>query len=379
MKGGITKRGKQSWRLKFDAPSADGKRNTQYVTVRGGKKDAQAKLNELLAAVGKGNFVEPTKLTVGDHVAARIDIWHASGEIGAHSFTRYADTLRLHIRPHIGATVLQRLSTTDVEAWHGKLRATLAPRTVRHCHRLLAQALGDAVKHKLITHNVAGREGQRSPKVPRTEVEIIRAEEIAGVVAKLRGTSMFAPSMVALFCGLRAGEICALRWANVDIDGKWIHVRESVEEVHGQPLAVKPPKTDAGIRSISTPDIVLDALRDLRRQQLELRLALGLGRPGDDALVFPAGHGGLKRPSNLSRNWRGTEAADIHFHGLRHTHASQLIAAKVDVVMISKRLGHSSPIITLSIYAHLFAKDDAAAADAINRSLGASSVPKTAR
>jgi len=380
MRGSITRRGKSSWRVKFDvAPGPDGKRRSRFVTVRGGKKDAQAKLTELLASVGRGAYVEPTKLTIDDHVAARIDVWRAAGEIGTHAFTRYRDTLRLHIRPHIGAIVLQRLSTTDIETWHGKLRTTLAPRSVRHCHRLLAQALGDAVRHKLIFHNVAGREGQRAPKLVQEEVEIIRANEIAGVVEKLRGTPMYAHAMVALFCGLRAGEICALRWANVDLDKKIIHVKESVEEVHGEPLGVKAPKTKAGTRSISAPDIVVDALRDTRRQQLEQRLAMGLGKPADDALVFPAGHGGLKRPSNLSRNWRRTDAVDLHFHGLRHTHASQLIAAGLDVVLISKRLGHSNPNITLGIYAHLWEKDDAAAAEAINRAFGASSVPKKDR
>ena len=74
MRGTITKRGRASWRLKFDAPSADGKRNTQYVTVRGGKKDAQATLNELLAAVGKGTFVPADKVSVAEHVRTRIGI-----------------------------------------------------------------------------------------------------------------------------------------------------------------------------------------------------------------------------------------------------------------------------------------------------------------
>lgn len=72
-----------------------------------------------------------------------------------------------------------------------------------------------------------------------------------------------------------------------------------------------------------------------------------------------------------------SDAADIHFHRLRHTHASQLIAAGLDVLLNSARLGHRKPTITLAIYAHLFEKDDAAAAEAINRALGANSVPKT--
>lgn len=377
MKGNITRRGKSSWRIKIELPRGPGDvRKTKYVTVRGTKGKAEQRRAELVASIGQGTYVEPSKLTISEHVRARIDVWHGAGKIGAHTFKRYGDILALHIRPHIGGIVLQRLSTIDVETWHGKLQQTLAPRTIRHCHRVLAKALGDAVRHKIVNFNVAGRDGQRAPTWEREEVEIIRAKELAGVVEKLRSTPMFAPAMVGLFCGLRASEICALRWVNVDLDGKVLHVRESVEEVHGEPLAVKPPKTKAGRRSISAPDIVIDALRDVRRQQFEQRLALGLGRPGDDALVFPAGSGGLKRPSNLSRDWRRANAADVNFHATRHTHASQLIAAKLDVVLISKRLGHRSPNITLEIYAHLFEDDDAAAAEVINRALGANSVPK---
>ncbi len=379
MKGSITRRGRASWRLKFDLPPGpDGKRRSQFVTVRGGKKDAQAKLAELLVAVGKGAYVEARQLTVAEHVAARIDVWRSAGEIGAHAHKRYRDTLELHIRPHIGKTMLQQLTTVGVETWHTKLRDRLSPRSIRAAHRLLSKALADGVRHKLIANNVAGREGQRAPKAPRQEMQIIRKNEIDDVVSRLRHSPIYVEAMVALFCGLRIGEICALRWGRVDLDRKILDVREAVEEVHGQPLATKAPKTEAGIRKVSMPDIVVDALRDHRRAQLELRMALGLGRPQDDTLVFPAGDGDLRRPTNLSRTWRRIGAANVRFHDLRHTHASMLIANRLDVVMIAKRLGHSSPTITLSIYAHLFDEDDSRAADAINAALGASSVPKTA-
>jgi integrase len=177
---------------------------------------------------------------------------------------------------------------------------------------------------------------------------------------------------------LRVGEICALRWGRVDLDRKILDVREAVEEVHGEPLTTKGPKTAAGLRKVTMPEIVVDAFCDHRRQQLEVRMAMGLGKMPDDALIFPAGDGGLKRPTNLSRTWRRTGAADVNFHALRHTHASQLIAGGLDVVLISKRLGHSGPNIRLSIYAHLFDKDDSRAAAAINAALGASAVPKKA-
>jgi integrase len=377
MKGTIVKRGRSSWRLKFDLPPGpDGRRRTQFVTVRGGKKDAQAKLAELVASVGKGTFVAQSSLTVADHVRGRIDVWHAAGDIGDATRERYNVLLKKQIAPHIGGVAMQRLGTADVERWHGTLRsAGLSPRTISHAHKLVTKALGDAVRHGLLTRNVCGRDGQRAPRVPGKEMQILTADQIGGVVDKLRGHPLFAKAMLALFCGLRAGEVLALRWKTSDLDGKVLYVRESVEEVAGEPLTIKRPKTAAGVRKVSMPEIVVDALREHRRQQLELRMAMGLGKLPEDALVFAGLDGGL------SIEWgEAVEALglpDVTYHALRHSHASQLIAAKVDVVTVSKRLGHANPAITLKVYAHLFEQNDGAAADAINLALGASSVPKT--
>jgi integrase len=103
-------------------------------------------------------------------------------------------------------------------------------------------------------------------------------------------------------------------------------------------------------------------------------MALGLGKPDDDALVFPGDDGGYQSPRAFSTRWGRTvarlELPDVTWHALRHTHASMLISAGVDIVTISKRLGHAKPDITLRVYSHLFAKDDAAAAAAINAALG---------
>ena len=163
------------------------------------------------------------------------------------------------------------------------------------------------------------------------------------------------------------------RWRNVDLDGAKLHVVEALEETRSG-LTVKTPKTAAGRRTISLPAIVVDALRAHRRAQLEMRLALGLGKPSDDALVFPGIDGRHQSPRAFSMAWRratrrlGLPA--VHWHALRHTHASMLIAAGVDVVTVSRRLGHSKPDVTLRVYSHLFAADDSAAAAAIDRALG---------
>ena len=139
-----------------------------------------------------------------------------------------------------------------------------------------------------------------------------------------------------------------------------MRVERSLEETRAG-LRFKAPKTRNGRRSISLPPSAVEGLRAHRRRQLELRMALGTGKPDPDALVFTTEEGNPLSPNYLSILWRrATSAPDlprVKFHALRHTHASALIAAGIDVVTVSKRLGHGTPAITLNTYSHLFQKD----------------------
>jgi hypothetical protein len=124
----------------------------------------------------------------------------------------------------------------------------------------------------------------------------------------------------------------------------------------------KPPKSEAGRRDITLPDILVDVLRDYRKAQLELRVRLGAGKLHDNDLLFADLEGAPLSPNAISAAWsdyaKQIGMPEVTFHALRHTHASQLIDRGVDIVTISRRLGHAKPDITLRIYAHLFRKDD---------------------
>jgi integrase len=239
---------------------------------------------------------------------------------------------------------------------------------VRHAHRLLSTALKEAQRHDLVVRNVASM--QAPPRVARTEVSILTAEQIPGLVRDLKEHSIFPKVVLALFAGLRVSEVLALRWQDFDFDRKTVTVRMALEETTAGGIVFKPPKTAAGVREVSLPDIVVETMHAVRRQQLEQRLALGLGRPTGDVLVFSRFNGAPQSPHGLSKEWgivaEGIGLGEITFHALRHSHVSQLVAAGIDVVKISKRLGHTSPTITLGVYAHLFAQRDDRSADAIN-------------
>jgi integrase len=178
--------------------------------------------------------------------------------------------------------------------------------------------------------------------------------------------------MVAPFIGMRLGEVLALRWSRIDLERKRLEVREALEPAK-RGVGLKAPKTKAGRRDITLPDILVATLRDYRREQIESRLQLGLGRLEPDVLLFAQLDGSPLNPTNVSSDWGAFAERigmpGITFHGLRHTHASQLIACGVDVVTISKRLGHAKPSVTLAIYAHMFTSDDSKAAAAIDSAL----------
>ena len=204
-------------------------------------------------------------------------------------------------------------------------------------------------------------------------MKILKADEIAPTLAELNGHALYTPAVTTLYTGLRRGELLALPWNNTDLDKGLIHVRVALEETKAHGVRLKEPKTELGERSITLPQIVIDVLREHRRAQFETRMALGLGKLPNDALVFPAGHGGYQEPTGFSHQWiRAVKKLDlprVTWHGLRHTHASMLIAIDPNVVKICKRLGHANPSITLKTYAHLFKTDDSDLAAAINRML----------
>jgi integrase len=315
---------------------------------------------------------------VAEFVAQRLELWVTAGtRISPKTAQSYQTLLDHQIAPFIGSKLIQKLTTRDIEQWHATLQTRgrqdgkggLSPRTVQHAHRLLGKALREAMRHDILVRNVATLE--RAPPVPRRPMRILTAEQIHALPTRLQGHPLAALALVALYSGLRRGELLALNWGNVDLETGVIRVRMSLEETRAG-LRVKPPKSRAGIRDVTLPAVVIEVLRNHRRRLLEHRLALGLGKLEDDALVFPRWDGSLQSPDGVSAAWANATrklGLSISFHELRHTHASWLINTKVDITTIAHRLGHASPDITLRVYSHLFTRDDRSAAAAIDAAL----------
>ena len=189
MRGNITRRGKNSWRLKFDVfRHPDGRRETRYVILKGRRQDAQKELTRLLAQADTGMLPEPSRMTVKECIAAWLDGAHG---LAPKTAERYRQLAEQQIYPHLGTIVLQKLKPAKVQEWHGILIKSggkdgkpLSAQTVTtHAHRVLHRALERGVRDRDPgAHNVATIISP--PKVEKEEIEILGAEEVGATLRK---------------------------------------------------------------------------------------------------------------------------------------------------------------------------------------------------
>jgi integrase len=373
--GNITRRGKHSWRIKLELPAdpMTGKRAVGTHTVRGSRKKAEAERTRLLNGLQTGNYVDASKATVAEFLDRWDKDW-ATHNLSPKTLERDRELIRLCIVPHIGHMEVQRLRPIHLAGLYTTLltagRASgggLAPRTVKHVHTLVHRILGHAQQWGLVSVNVAG--AVDPPKVANSEIECLNADQLKFVMQVSRDAVQYPMVAVAVGTGMRRGEMLALRWRDVDLDAAVVRVERSLEETKAG-LRFKEPKTRQGRRNIALPSSLVSDLRSHWRSQQEQRLALGMGRSGPDDLVFCTVDGKPKSPNNVTREWsrlaKAKKFPKVSFHALRHTHVSQLIASGMDVLTISRRIGHASPSITLNVYGHLFRNNDKQAAAVID-------------
>ena len=373
MSGHIRRRGERSWELKYEAGTdpRTGQRIPKYQSVKGTKREAQAELVRLMETVRRGEHVDPVKLKLAEYLDRWEQGWLAL-QVGPKTRERYLELLRLHVRPALGGLQLHKLQPVHLAELYGRLsKQGLSPGTIAHVHRAVRKALAVAMEWSLLLRNPAAV--AKPPRGQAHEIEIVTVEQAQKILQFFRGRSLYPIIMLALATGMRRGELLALRWGDVDLDAGRIQVERALEQTKAG-LWIKEPKTKHGRRGIRVPPSVVAELRAHWTQQQQHRLKLGLGRAGNDDLVFPRWDGTLRSPNATSTEWRQLlrefKLPAISLHALRHTHASQLIAAGMDPITISRRLGHASATITLNVYGHLFGSGDDRAAEIIEAAFG---------
>jgi integrase len=260
MRGHIRRRGERSWEIKFDLgiDPVTGKRAIRYQSVKGTRKDAQAKLTELLSEAARGVLVDASKETLSEFMS-RWDTDWASHNVSAKTVERYRQLIVNQIRARLGSMPVQRIKPVHLNSLYATLLKSggidggpLSPLTVGHCHRLLRRILGHAATWGVIAANPAAL--VHPPRVAQTEIEIIREDEIKIVLNALRNRDLplYTIATVALATGMRRGELVALRWKDIDLDGGRLRVEQSIEQTKTG-LRFVQPKTKSGAADYRYP------------------------------------------------------------------------------------------------------------------------------
>jgi len=207
---------------------------------------------------------------------------------------------------------------------------------------------------------------------------MLQPSEAAGLLERLRGQPLYLIASLALGTRMRRNEMLGLRWQDVDLDAGRLTIEQSLEQTATHGIRVKAPKTRHGRRTISLPAHLVTELRQRWREQQEQRLGIGLGKAPETAPVFATADGRYLSPNAITKAWPVAMAAigmpAVTLHSLRHTHASMLINAGLDILTTSRRLGHSSPTITLNVYGHLIHGGDDRAAQIMEAAFGSKMV-----
>lgn len=361
MKGHITQPSPGSWSLVIDlGRDENGKRKQKWITFRGGKREAQRELNRILHEMDTGAFVEPSKLTVSQY----LERWladYAKSNVSAKTYEGYSDFIRLHLTPALGQVLLSKLSPLHIQSYYTRAleggrrdgKGGLSARTVLHHHRVLHEALEQAVKWEILARNPA--DAVEPPRPEHHEMQVMDEEETVRLLDAAKGTRLHVPILLAAMTGMRRGEVLGLRWQDVDLKVGRATVNQTLQRTKAGML-FKEPKTQKSRRGVALPALVVDALVHHKGKQAEQKLLLGPTYQ-DHGLVVTQDDGQPMSPHALSMAFLGllrrAGLRQVRFHDLRHTHATHLGKMGVPAKVVSERLGHSTVSITLDLYSHV--------------------------
>lgn len=276
----------------------------------------------------------------------------------------YADAVRLYVNPYIGAVKLLKLDGERLLKWQSAMKKDGHTDNTRlRAIRTLRGALNKALKLRLIAHNPC--QVLDIPRVERREVIPLEPEQCHTLFSECAAHRIGDISTLAAMTGLRKGELFALEWSAVNLHEGVLTVRKTLQEVKGR-LKVKITKSKSSRRVVTLEPVAIRALMD----RLDKARAEGF-TPEEVPVCFTDTQGGYLRNSNFDRNvWYPIRDAvgipDVKFHDLRHTQASLMLHAGVDMKVIQKRLGHASYVTTANMYAHLMQDAQARATDKLS-------------
>jgi integrase len=366
----------RKWRMRYPDPLRDG---CQIERTYTSKAEADRNLDELRHSARSGAYINPNDgnrnfASVADEYR---ETW---ADLEPRTKAGYEHILKLHLLPQFGRAKISNVTADSVQRFINELSRPphdRAPNTVRRIYGVLRGVLEIAVERRYITVNPCLT--VKLPKLNRnpTAHPILTASEVTQLADAMPTSTARAATYVAATCGLRAGELWALRRRDVDLLKGEIHVRQALKEINGAPQLPADeqgqifgrPKSKASLRKLSIPAhtraILSEHLADPSKPLP--------GGTGPDALIFTSPDGLPMRHGNFYRRvFQPTLKAalphkqNLRWHDLRHTCASLSLSVSPNLTTVMHRLGHSSIQVTVDTYGHLIPSVDAALADGLS-------------
>lgn len=341
------------------------------------QQDALDRLGELRTERDNGLPGSRSDYTVGD----LLDDWLRHGQHSKRwepsTLDGYTSIVDAHLRPQLGRVTLRRLTTQRVQRMLDEIAAGgRAPQTVKNIRDALRSALGLAMRQERVLRNVAGLAD--TPPANSPEVQPLSLDEAQRFLDALGGERLRSLYALAVGTGLRQSELIGLRWEDVDLDVRMLHVRrKTYRRRYG--LHTGRPKSAKSQRTIPIPDALVSELQGHRLRQLEEQVASPVGWE-DPGLLFANQRGGAVGGDYLRRRLAvvlaRADLPSIHFHDLRHTAASMLHAMGCSMKEIQDTLGHADFSLTANTYTHLTAESRRGVADRMDAFFGGAGVLK---
>lgn len=374
MKGHVRRRG-NSWELRayVGVDPTTGRAKYLTRTFRGGKREADEALARFVTEVsGGGHAARDT--TLNELIRRWLDL--VRDDLSPSTVRGYERIIRCYINPTIGKVALAKLRTDKLDQFYSQLRdeggqdgRPLSPATVRQAHAVIRRALNQAMHWGWITTNPASL-----AKPPRVRTRPLNPPEPDGVLrlvaeAELRDPDFACFLLLAATTGARRGELCAIRWSDLDLRARSLTISRSIVETQGADLIEKDTKTHSS-RRIALDKGSIAALTDHRDRCRQRASSCGT-RLAESAHVFsPDPDGALPWvPNEVTKQFirirRSIGLDSVRLHDLRHFTATRLLSEGVPVRTVSGRLGHANAATTLGVYAHFVEESDRDAAEKI--------------
>ncbi len=358
--GSIRKRSDGRWEARYTFGNDPGTGKQVQKSVYGKTQaEVRKKLQQATTSIDEGTYTEPTKMSVSKW----LEIWEAEylGGIKPSTAFLYSQQIRLYIKPSLGAVRLDTLDTHTIQKFYNSLgkdrdgKPPLSPKSIKNIHGIFHKALQQAVAIGYLRFNPS--EACTLPRIIRKEIKPLDEQQITAFLQEIKGHRFETLFTVALFTGIREGEILGLMWDCVNLNNGTMRIDKQLkkEQKKGGTFYFAPPKNDKP-RTITIAPWVIDLLRAHKEKQEENRLNAG-DVWEENGLVFPNEIGQYLSYRTVYDSFKRAvnkiDCPSVRFHDLRHSYAVAAIRSGDDIKTVQENLGHATAAFTLDVYGHV--------------------------